>query len=81
MPFLIHLTLWTAAITPLLANPLLIRETGPLIPEEELQGFTVPDGFEVQLFAAEPMINKPINLALGVFHRGVSLRRFEGPLA
>ncbi len=63
MPFLIHLALWTTAITPLLANPLLVRETGPLTPEEERQGFTVPNDFEVQLFAAEPMINKPINLA------------------
>ncbi len=45
------------------ANPVLIRETGPLSPEEELEGFTVPDDFQVQLFASEPMINKPINLA------------------
>ncbi len=52
------------AISTLLpANPVLVRETGPLSPEEELKGFTVPDGFAVQLFASEPMINKPINLA------------------
>ena len=52
------------AISTLLpANPVLVRETGPLSPEEDLQGFTVPDGFAVQLFASEPMINKPINLA------------------
>ena len=54
----------TLALTVLLpANPVLIRETGPLSPEEELKGFTVPDDFKIQLFASEPMINKPINLA------------------
>ena len=54
----------TLALTGLLpANPVLIRETDPLTPGEQLKGFTVPDDFEVQLFAAEPMINKPINLA------------------
>ena len=47
----------------LLANPVLVRETAPLTPAEELKGFSVPDDFRVQLFAAEPMINKPINLA------------------
>ena len=40
-----------------------LGETGPLAPEEELKGFAVPDDFQVQLFASEPMINKPINLA------------------
>ncbi|MBX7103913.1 MAG: c-type cytochrome [Gemmataceae bacterium] len=32
-------------------------------PAAERAGFTVPDGFEVQLVAAEPEITKPINLA------------------
>lgn len=41
----------------------LVRESGPRSPEEERAGFTVPPGFEVQLFAAEPMIGKPVNLA------------------
>lgn len=41
----------------------LVRETDALTPEQERAGFHVPAGFEVQLFAAEPMINKPINLA------------------
>ena len=54
----------TLALSSLiLANPVLVRETGPLTPEEELKGFSVPDGFKIQLFASEPMINKPINLA------------------
>lgn len=45
------------------ANPVLIREAGPLTPEEELKGFSVPEDFKIQLFASEPLINKPINLA------------------
>jgi putative heme-binding domain-containing protein len=41
----------------------LIRETPALSPEAERAALHVPPGFEVQLFAAEPQINKPINLA------------------
>jgi putative heme-binding domain-containing protein len=41
----------------------LVRETDPLPPEEERTRLRVPEGFTVQLFASEPMINKPINLA------------------
>lgn len=42
----------------------LVRGTGPLDPEAELAALTVPGGFEISLFAAEPLINKPINLAV-----------------
>lgn len=45
------------------ADTRLVRETEALKPEQERAGFHVPDGFEVQLFASEPMINKPINMA------------------
>lgn len=41
----------------------LVRETEALTPEQERTGLHVPDGFTVQLFASEPMINKPINMA------------------
>ena len=41
----------------------LVRETDALTPAQERAGFHVPPGFEVQLFAAEPQINKPINMA------------------
>src|SRR5215212_10676386 len=34
----------------------------PSTPEEQLKRFKVPPGFEVQLVAAEPEIQKPINL-------------------
>src|SRR3954452_18620169 len=38
-----------------------VRSTGPRTPEEELKGFHVPPGFEVQLVAAEPDIGKVMN--------------------
>ena len=40
-----------------------IRKSEPLSPEEERQSFHLPLGFEAQLVASEPEINKPINLA------------------
>ena len=40
-----------------------VRETKWQTPEQELRGFHLPDGFEVRLFASEPMIAKPMNLA------------------
>ena len=41
----------------------LVRETKPLSPEAESRLLQVTQGFDIQLFASEPMINKPINLA------------------
>src|SRR5829696_8183664 len=41
----------------------LVRPTEALSPEEERNKLKVPPGFKVQLFASEPMINKPINIA------------------
>ena len=40
-----------------------VRTTEPLTPAEEQQSFVVPAGFEVQLVAAEPQIDKPMNMA------------------
>src|SRR6185436_9959069 len=39
-----------------------IRPTEPRTPEEELNGFILPPGFEIQLFASEPDIDKPMNM-------------------
>ncbi|MFT3700842.1 MAG: HEAT repeat domain-containing protein [Agriterribacter sp.] len=39
-----------------------IRTTEFQTPEKEKAGFTLPEGFEVTLFAAEPDITKPINM-------------------
>lgn len=41
----------------------LVRETEALTPDEQQARLRVPEGFAVELFASEPMINKPINLA------------------
>ncbi|MFT5467216.1 MAG: putative heme-binding domain-containing protein [Verrucomicrobiales bacterium] len=45
------------------ADDRLVRESEPLSPEDEHAALKVADGFEIQLFAAEPQINKPINIA------------------
>lgn len=46
------------------SQDLLVRESGPLSPAEEKAALSVPEGFTMELFASEPMINKPINLAV-----------------
>ena len=43
-------------------NPNIV-ETDPLSPADERKQFVVPPGFEVQLVAAEPDIQKPLNIA------------------
>jgi putative heme-binding domain-containing protein len=48
--------------TPLLAQRELKDIPDPH-PQVELESFTVADGFEVQLFAAEPLVAKPIQIA------------------
>ncbi|WPP52873.1 PVC-type heme-binding CxxCH protein [Catalinimonas niigatensis] len=40
-----------------------IRTTEARTPEEERQGFKLPEGFEIQLYASEPDIGKPLNIA------------------
>lgn len=40
-----------------------VRPTEPLTPEEEEKSFHLPPGFRMRLFAAEPEIQKPMNLA------------------
>lgn len=40
-----------------------VRSTEPLAPEEAARAFKLPEGFSVQLFAAEPQIAKPMNMA------------------
>lgn len=41
----------------------MIRSSGPQTPEEQQARMKVPEGFTIKLFASEPMINKPINMA------------------
>lgn len=40
-----------------------VRTTPPRTPAEERQGLRLPPGFEIELVAAEPDIQKPMNLA------------------
>lgn len=46
-----------------------IRTTAPLTPGEERLKLHPPDGFEIQLVASEPEINKPMNLAFDAVGR------------
>jgi hypothetical protein len=43
-------------------DPLLVARTEPKTPEEEKKCFHLPPGFEAQLVACEPQINKPVNM-------------------
>ena len=56
-----------------------IRPTDPRTPEEELAGFILPPGFEIQLFASEPDIDKPMNLAFDAKGRMWVTQSFEYP--
>ena len=40
-----------------------VRSTEPLSPEEQRLKFHLPDGFKIQLVAAEPDLRKPMNMA------------------
>jgi putative heme-binding domain-containing protein len=40
-----------------------VRPTPPRSPAEEQRGFQLPPGFKIELFASEPEIGKPMNLA------------------
>ena len=59
----VTLVLWGAISGDAADTDRLVRETEPLSPQQEQNALHAPDGFEIQLFASEPMINKPINLA------------------
>jgi putative heme-binding domain-containing protein len=56
-----------------------IRPTEARTPEEELAGFTVPEGFEITLFASEPDIQKPMNLSFDGKGRMWVTQSFEYP--
>jgi putative membrane-bound dehydrogenase-like protein len=52
-----------AALPAFAQDASLVRESGPLSPEEEAKKFKLPPGFSIQLIASEPVVNKPMNLA------------------
>src|SRR5688572_7094057 len=58
-----------------------IRPTEARTPEEERLGFKLPEGFEVSLYASEPDIGKPINIAFDAAGRMWVTQSFEYPFA
>lgn len=40
-----------------------VRDTEPLTAKDQEKTFVLPEGFEIQLFASEPQIAKPMNMA------------------
>ena len=51
------------ALTLQAQDPPLVAPTGALTPAEERKALVVPEGFEVQLVASEPDIQKPMQMA------------------
>ncbi len=56
-----------------------VRSTDAQTPEEERKGFKLPEGFEIELFASEPDIGKPINIAFDAKGRLWVTQSFEYP--
>lgn len=78
---------WIAALIVLacstchvLAGPPVV-EADPLTPEEQRARFKLPAGFEIQLVAAEPDIQKPMNLAFDAKGRLWVTHSIEYPFA
>jgi putative heme-binding domain-containing protein len=46
----------------LLLHPLVVRAEDSLDPETERRSFTLPEGWEINLFASDPMVEKPIEM-------------------
>src|ERR1043165_8826942 len=57
-----------------------IRPTPWQSPQDERQSLRVPQGFEIQLVAAEPDINKPMNMAFDALGRLWVSTTIEYPL-
>lgn len=55
------IVLSSCALTAFAGPP--VAETDPLPPVEQIKKFHLPPGFEIQLVASEPDIQKPMNLA------------------
>ena len=58
-----------------------VRPTPPRSPAEERSSFHLPPGFQIELFAAEPVISKPMNLAFDSRGRLWMTQSQEYPLA
>jgi putative heme-binding domain-containing protein len=62
-PALMALALLVASSSARAQEPELVAKTEARTPDEERKAFHLPPGFEAQLVADEPAINKPMNLA------------------
>ena len=58
-----------------------VRSTPARTPEDERRGFKLPPGFEITLYASEPDIGKPINIAFDAKGRLWVTQSFEYPFA
>ncbi len=58
-----------------------VRTTAPLPPADQRAKFQLPPGFEIQLVAAEPDINKPFNMAFDAAGRLWTTTSVEYPWA
>jgi len=69
LPFIIGIEVLQISIQA--ADPFAegVRPTDPLTPSEQQKTFKLPPGFEIQLVAAEPDINKPMNMAFDALGR------------
>ena len=78
-------TLLAAVIAPLLALPASasppVAPTEALSPAEQREKFRLPEGFAVELVAAEPEIQKPMNLAFDARGRLWVTHSIEYPFA
>lgn len=81
MRFLICLSLLALPVLSPALDTSLVRGTEPLTPEQERAALRVPEEFEVQLVAAEPEVNKPINMAFDAKGRLWVTSSYEYPYA
>ncbi len=56
-----------------------IRTTEARTPAQEQSGFRLPPGFEIQLFASEPQIGKPLNMSFDARGRMWVTQSYEYP--
>jgi putative heme-binding domain-containing protein len=79
--WLLSLLFVAAYSSPCFAQNPNVASTPPLTPEEQKAKFTLPPGFEMQLVAVEPEINKPINIAFDAAGRLWVTGSIEYPFA
>jgi len=77
--FALTLTLGMTTFLPAAEDPLLVAPTEALSPQKQQKLFRLPPGFEIQLVAAEPEVQKPMNLAFDARGRLWATQSVEYP--